>query len=429
MTRCARLDSLDSQYGLRDLLISCLEHHMDLARAAADLNASPQPSNAWPVLDTVKQCAGFLTFAIHNGLQFEWTHVDRLWGCLIDQGPLPTDPEFGWLWFLDVLHTSDVTRLPAVTGALSPHSQHRLLTERVAQLEPTALSMGAYRFVHCLFMWVGLHEQKLRYQQPGEEEAGAGAGAGTDGGTFVTLDLTLTGMPFVWDLVLNTPLEDIATQGMNLIILLYLQPAASTEPAALSEAFLQECTMRLGSAAKLACTSDDPEGTPLGGTQAGRDPSGVPALEEVCGSNGPYAVSPGEGGAKERMSVLPAPEPPGGTAMDSGGQVLGARQAERCMKMLQEFVRKGEGWRVTSPPPHHATFLGRAVPLDVTVMLGGKSTRLHMQSHEHEYLGSLRAHLAAKMGCAAGHVRLLHMGRELLHNGRLLNQLGFLPGQ
>eukprot|EP00959_Pyramimonas_sp_CCMP1952_P441658 9246280-Pyramimonas_sp.AAC.1 len=82
------------------------------------------------------------------------------------------------------------------------------------------------------------------------------------------------------------------------------------------------------------------------------------------------------------------------------------RRAERCMRLLHEFVMQGEGRVICGRPPHMSTFRGTSMPMTLCTA-GRVPARLHLAAHEHEYLLTLRARAAQHLGCSTSQVRLL----------------------
>ncbi|KAJ7514417.1 hypothetical protein O6H91_23G042900 [Diphasiastrum complanatum] len=405
VSRQVRLQELIKDHGVLHMVVNNLEGYMALARSLSFENAAGLKScDSSLVVDGhytheehVKERLDFLLFALQYGnVSLAWDAAERLWDCLVEKPACDFDKERGLQWFCDALERFTTISLEA---------QVNILTRKVTCVDPALLSSTAWRCFMRLFSWVNLKEKKLELL--------------ADEG-HVTYDLDLIGLPYVWKVALQSPVERIVDDSIELLRDVHTSLSENLQKnlVTIRQHFLDQCMLHLHTAF---------ENGSLGNSREAADSNSIVSR----------SMTDGNVETEERTILIKeAAQSPGKEtyAKDSGTpdhplatNVGEIDQVERCLRLLKVFIVKCEARCPRKVPAHGASFGGRPFSLQVSTA-NKQSTRFEVAVQANEYLASLREKVAKRLDCPVSRVRLIYSNRELTQDSQVLQQCGLAGG-
>ncbi|KAK9838464.1 hypothetical protein WJX81_000965 [Elliptochloris bilobata] len=357
---------IEKAYNLQEVVIGSLEVAVDECRSA------PAPvlvaSQDWS-----SQYLIFLTSLARTSSQpLQLLHLQRLWACLVNPAIFPDSAQRR--------HLFELLRQCQSEGLLRVEDAAALLRENFSTLDVQLLDVHAYACLEQFMAQVGQWEGKLDEDAQCADEFAAQEPRSP---RYLTRDLSLTGMPYLWRVALDCPHLPIADLARQRLVALHvdLSPALQPRCVEVRSSFVSECLLRLAEAMQAL----------LGGAPPAR-------------GWGSYAG--------------PARPP------STPGHAAAMQRAARCMMLLQQLLEQCQGQMMPATPVHAAAFQGTSMRLEVTWQgnkPSGVRARLHV--HDNDHVGTLRQRVAVKIGVQAPYVRLLSNGQELRDDARLLREV------
>ncbi|KAH9300739.1 hypothetical protein KI387_012322 [Taxus chinensis] len=407
VSRQMRLQQLITDHNLIHLVVNSLVEYISVARGVCSTKTldSEVTNNDFTHDEEIKERLNFLQFALQSGdALLPWESSEMLWNCLVETPACSADKESGLQWFSEVLekHT------------LSVDSLENLLTKKIPKICPASMSQTAWRSFQLLFVQVNLSKKKLK--QVRHEDV-------------VISDLDLVGLPYLWQISLQSRNENIVEESINMLRDIHTSLAESLqqELIRIRQNFVNECMEHLMHALATGATwthiEDVKDNCRVGGEKPASDVSptldmakdykGLEEYEDVKTSGSDVGRNTGEmsstvlraGSMKDAMKCTPK--------MD---------QVERCLRLLRIFIIKCEDSFARMVPAHGASFKGRPYVVVVSTASSKQSTRFEIMVHSNECLGSLRAKIAKLLECKPSRVRLIYHDRELTQDSLVLWQ-------
>eukprot|EP00271_Cylindrocystis_brebissonii_P017350 TRINITY_DN4491_c0_g1_i1.p1 TRINITY_DN4491_c0_g1~~TRINITY_DN4491_c0_g1_i1.p1 ORF type:complete len:2223 (-),score=458.73 TRINITY_DN4491_c0_g1_i1:345-6917(-) len=420
ISRQTRLQQLEEEHGFIRLLVNNLASYLDVAKKPPldPLSGRSKGSvlvgkRRYSHEEGLKERLAFLLWALQTGgLKMEWELADMIWSRLVENPSSTEEREIGLQWFCDALANK--------WAALSLNAQAELLTQRICKMDPATLSNTAFRCFQRLFLWVNLEKKKLK--QPRSDVK------------TVTVDLDLDGLAYMWEVVLHSPVDDIANDCIHLLrdVHTCLAENLEAEVVQIRQRFLDECLRHLSLAAKACGISHSGESADSCCSAASDVDYRSGAREMETSDIEKRESSPAStlrrksrrqgSGTQETPSAVPNGAPKR-SARGTALKVQEIDQVERCLRLLMVFITKCEGKGPRKLPAHGASFQGLPLRIDVTTANKAASC-FHFEAHTNEYLASLRQKVAQKMDLSPSRVRLIYGGKELVQDWQVLRQCG-----
>ncbi|KAK9798582.1 hypothetical protein WJX73_003480 [Symbiochloris irregularis] len=365
-----RLQELDDLCHLQDKVVSSFEAFMGgvVEAEAAD-----------PLVHTTEVGHGRLHFQLMEYVSFLHIFVcsqsavlpvqlyERLWHCWLQR------PSTGWI--LDMGYNWFARCAASMTAA----NAASLLQSRITTLHPPLVRESAFTcFIH-FFRQVGMAEGKLLHRPPEDKHPPPFLLE-----HHVVENLHLKGVEFLWRLALEA------------------QDAKVAENASLT---LVHLNMRLGPTLLQDCASV-------------RGSTIMKLLEELAAADA----------GLQAARTPPSQQASGASPYTAGAEAHGLH-AFRCLALLLELIGECQGKRMPARPAHAASFQGHTLRLEVQsqgkLPLGARS---RLSTFNNAYVGQLRRQAAALLGTQPQHLRLLHGGRELNCDSKLLHEARLVDG-
>eukprot|EP00245_Coleochaete_scutata_P011528 TRINITY_DN429_c0_g2_i1.p1 TRINITY_DN429_c0_g2~~TRINITY_DN429_c0_g2_i1.p1 ORF type:complete len:2250 (-),score=350.03 TRINITY_DN429_c0_g2_i1:694-7287(-) len=425
ISRSTLLRDLDSKCNLLSLVVDDFSKYVEFARSLPPglAAASTMTERAKPLLvdgrysheEHVHERLRFLLFALQAGeMNMPWSTTEKLWNCMVESPACSADRERGLEWFYKAMEEWPV---------IAPEAAGKLLVQKFTAMDPATLTLIAYRCYTRLFVWVNINEKKLRKLRNEEGH--------------ITLGLDLVGLPYMWRFALSSPILEIAKESSMLLrdIHFSLSETLQENMVAVRQHFIDECFCRLRAALDsglLKCCQDDADSVSMASCSTAVDGSVGFINDDAKGGKGNAGSVDKDcrGGnlLETDVEAMDAVTVERSHDQSPAKSLQEARQAQRCLHLLQIFILKCEGRCPRKVPAHGAFFQGRPFVLDVSTAANKQSTRFQVEVNENEYLSSLRLKVAKRLEVSASRVRLTYQGRELTQDSQVLGQCNLLEG-
>ncbi|XP_038074652.1 ubiquitin carboxyl-terminal hydrolase 24-like isoform X2 [Patiria miniata] len=323
----------------------------------------------------------FLAFILQEGaLYLHWHRAREIWDCLVaNPDACEFDVETCFEWFRVGLTD------------LEQDTQMQLFKEKLLKLDPTTLSPTGFECIKPFFETVNINSDALKKTATG----------------LVVEKLDLYGLDFMWQVALETPVEEIADQAIrHLMKMCYsnLSRKLKKDPVALHNGFIAECYHRL----ELATIA-------LGGTAVAR------AISQATKTL-TAATVPG-------VATIPSPlrEQPSCGLMTSCRRAAKLLVIERLLKLAETYITTVEDQHLTPRTilPHGASYQGQ--PITMQVICDSPKYDFILVGHGNETLQSVRQRIAQRMRTTVDNIQIAANDRMLMSNKypKLLRQLEF----
>ncbi|KAK4305331.1 hypothetical protein Pmani_022773 [Petrolisthes manimaculis] len=275
----------------------------------------------------------FLQFLLKEGdIYLAWPRCKDIWDTLVANPKASGyDKEVCFTWVSGCL------------GDLESSTQRDLFEEKLLRLDPVTLTRPAFTCVVDYFHAVNLHEHKL-----------------LRAGSTITVDkLELTGLEFIWQLVLECQDEQLAEEAMKLLLdMSYMSLSArlKRDPPQIHTRFISECYRKLEKS--LVYVNETAVGAAVSTATKTLTAMAVSEVGELTSKN--CCVQ-----HMRRVLVL----------------------AERYISCIED---QHPGPR--SLPPHGASFTG--TPVFLTLSCDTMKMELNLECHSNERLGVVRGKIA-----------------------------------
>eukprot|EP00897_Mesotaenium_endlicherianum_P008194 jgi/Mesen1/7402/ME000388S06619 len=392
-SQLSRLQLLNKEHALLDMVVSSLEAYMRVARTlpaelltsvGGDKGSAPMVDGCYTHQEHLEERLSFLLWACQVGeIQLPWPVAERVWREVIGNPACPADQERGLQWLCTA---SDKVPL------LDPVAQANILGQKLTKMDP-------------------------KLYKPHSDDLN------------MTTDMDLEGLPFLWQIALQAESEDIVAESINLLKDVHTCLAENLQASVLSirQQFVDECMRRLMTAVEAGgmrtsseATTDSCSMADSGGDGGGSDKD-YSDQEKDAERQTEKRARLRDGGAGNGGGASAAAVAAGQASWLPTKQ--GKHQVERCLRLLMVFITKCEGRCPRKVPPHGASFQGRPLHLQVTHNIK-EPFRLSVDVHANEYLFSLRSKVAKLMDAPASRIRLIVGGRELTQDWQVVRQCG-----
>ncbi|KAH7405461.1 hypothetical protein KP509_15G071100 [Ceratopteris richardii] len=394
------LQQLIKDNDLLNMVVSSVEKYMKGARCFFSANSSEsntfEPAYPYSLHGAqLKERLEFLLFLVQSsGASLSKGLAERIWDCIIENPTCHSDKECGFSWFCEALDKWTL---------LSQDAQMSILTKKLPMIEPSSLSLAAWRCFLRLFLWVNQSMEKLKRTHMDE---------------YITIDLDLIGLQYLWWIALCSSQEPITDQSISLLREVYTSLGDTLQESVLEirQCFIDKCLDYLEKAVESGGVKWS-ELSDCSSTMSCNMVEGTNEETDKVDDKATHSAKSVEGDMSESRSL----------AVDSGF-LPEAHQVEHCLKILRTFIIKCEGRCPRLTPPHTAFFQGRPFMLGVSTA-SKHSTRLDLTVHTNEYLSSLRAKVAKLLDQPSSRIRLTYLNREIVHESQVLWQCGLIGGE
>eukprot|EP00794_Sanderia_malayensis_P007934 gene7934-8789_t len=320
--------------------------------------------NQYTYGETVMTHLKFVAFVLQDGaLYLSFTRVKEIWDCLmLDANNCDGDYETCFQWFTD-----------GITD-LEHETQLNLFTSRMLKIDVPKITQKGFRCFKVYFESVNDYEHKLK----------------VTGSNVVVEKQDLTGLSYLWQIVLESPYEEIADDATQYLIQLSYSLLSArlkkAEPACIHRRFIAECYKR---------------------------------LECLLMQLGLSGLSSSD------LKNLPNKKKPPSQTLDRQSILLAIK---RLLQLACFYITTVEDSFVMprSFPPHGYCF--RGFPL--TLCIAHESNKIELKCHSNETLSSLRRRITKQLGTSAESASISLNDKVLTNNKdqKLLNQLNFEDG-
>ena len=315
-----------------------------------------------------------MMFLLKEGdLYLSWSRCKELWETLVDNpNSIQLDHDSIFVWFTKCLTD------------LEPETQKDLFHQKLLTVPPASTSQKSFSCIKAYFENVNEFDQRLKK---------------TNTSTYQVERVELLGMSYFWDVLMETPRDEIAELAVDLVLnmsYLNVTPRLKKEPASLHEKFIKNFYARLESTCQ---NSDNNSEAVLEGCE----------LEASCVEvkNSLTINSPLPSSTKTLTSVSIS-KVMGGLTLPNKGLKL--QKIRRLLLLAEKYITSIEvlfdGKRTILP--HAASFYGR--PLTLQVRLESRREEFELESHTNESVGEVRQRIAERLKVEVGKVTVVSVG-------------------
>ncbi|XP_057299797.1 ubiquitin carboxyl-terminal hydrolase 24-like isoform X2 [Hydractinia symbiolongicarpus] len=363
------IQDLQNQHGLLKLLCHSLTvSHKSVTASIppGTLSGETIVKNMYTYAETVITHLKLVEFLLQEGgLYLGWTRCKEIWDCLmLDAQNCDGDYETCLEWFVNCIND------------LQAETQKELFVSKILKTDVSKMKEIGFKCFKSYFESVNICEHKIRRSGP----------------TTIIEKQDLTGISYLWQLILDTPYINIAEDATKYLINISYSFLSSkvkkTEYASIHKRFIAECYKRLDG-----------------------------LLSQVKEIN----ESGSKGGRSSKTFKKPLPVK-GST--DRSEIVV---SIERLLHICYSYILVVEESyaKHRSFPPHGTCFHG--VPIHIHVTLESNKSEFDLKSHSNESLLEVRQQIAAKINTQSTHVQIYKSDKLLTpsKNHKLLSQLDF----
>eukprot|EP00795_Rhopilema_esculentum_P004483 gene4483-20726_t len=348
--------------------LSLIRSHQQAVESPGQLDGDTIIGNQYAYGETVVTHLRFIAYLLQDGaLYLSFTRVKDIWDCLmLDENNCKGDYETAFEWFTD-----------GVTD-LEHETQANLFTTRMLKVDVFKISAKGFKCFRVYFENVNTYEHKIK----------------RTGQTLLVEKQDLTGINYLWQLLLATPDDDIAEESMQYLIQLSytsLSPRLKKADAVcIHRRFIAECNKRLES---------------------------LLAQLGICSGG---VVQEQKQAQKQRKTSV--------KSMGRENILLGVK---RLLLLAYYYITTvEENFPMPRRFPAHGTCY-RGFPVTLNINHEATKTEIELQSHSNETLSSLRRRIAKHLLTSPESVILSLADKALTNNKdqKLLHQLNLQSGQ
>ena len=331
-----------------------------------------------------------MMFLLKEGdLYLSWSRCKELWETLVaNPNCIQMDHDSIFTWFTKCLTD------------LEPDTQKDLFHQKLLTVPPAATTQNSFSCIKAYFENVNEYDSRLKK---------------SNSPSYLVEKIELLGMSYFWDVLMETPREEIADLAIDLVLnmsYLNVTPRLKKDPASLHDKFIKNFYSRLEDNCQKSANNQEAvqEGCEL-----------EASCVDVRNSLNINATNPS---TKTHTSVAIS-KMMGGLTMPNKGLKL--QKIRRLLLLAERYITSIEvlfgGQRIIAP--HAATFYGR--PITLTVKFESpRRDELQLESHTNESVAEVKTRLAARLGVEAGQVGVAGVGEEggAPADTQLLYQLG-----
>ena len=339
-----------------------------------------------------------MMFLLKEGdLYLSWSRCKELWETLVtNPNSIQMDHDLIFTWFTKCL--SD----------LEPDTQKDLFHQKLLTVPPAANTQKSFSCIKAYFENVNEYDSRLKKSTSPK---------------YLVERIELLGMSYFWDVLMETPREEIANLAIDLVLhmsYLNVTPRLKKDPASLHDKFIKNFYSRLEDNCQKSVNNQDAinEGSEL-----------EASCVEVKNSLNINATNPNT----KTLTSVAISKVMGGLSLPSKGLKL--QKIRRLLLLAERYITSIEvlfdGTRTI--PPHAASFYGR--PITLTIKFESpRRDEFELESHTNESVADVKTRIAAKMKLEVGQLKVISVGEGEeadagVLDSRLLYQVGSQEAQ
>ena len=317
-----------------------------------------------------------MMFLLKEGdLYLSWSRCKELWDTLVaNPNSIPMDHDLIFTWFTKCL--SD----------LEPDTQKDLFHQKLLTVPPAANTQKSFSCIKAYFENVNEYDSRLKKSTSPK---------------YLVERIELLGMSYFWDVLMETPREEIANLAIDLVLnmsYLNVTPRLKKDPASLHDKFIKNFYSRLEDNCQKSVNNQDAinEGSEL-----------EASCVEVKNSLNINATNPNSN--TKTLTSVAISKVMGGLTLPSKGLKL--QKIRRLLLLAEKYITSIEvlfdGTRTI--PPHAASFYGR--PITLTIKLESpRRDEFDLDSHTNESVAEVKLRIAAKLKQDVGQLKVVSVG-------------------
>eukprot|EP00090_Calanus_glacialis_P047045 TRINITY_DN9530_c0_g1_i3.p1 TRINITY_DN9530_c0_g1~~TRINITY_DN9530_c0_g1_i3.p1 ORF type:complete len:2633 (-),score=502.34 TRINITY_DN9530_c0_g1_i3:271-7929(-) len=306
-----------------------------------------------------------MMFLLKEGdLYLSWSRCKELWETLVDNPvSIQMDHDSIFVWFTKCLTD------------LEPETQKDLFNQKLLSLSPSSTTQKSFSCIKAYFESVNVFDQRLK-KSPSP--------------TYVVERTELVGMSYFWDILTETPKEEIANLAIDTVLnMSYLHVTArlKKEPGNLHDKFIKNCYSRLENVCQKSENNHDAvlEGCEL--------ETSCSEVKNSLSVNSP--ISSAVANTTKTLTSISVSKVMGLSLPNKG---LKLQKIRRLLLLAEKYILSIEvlfdGKRTILP--HAASFFGR--PLNIRVKAESpKKDEFELNSHTNESVGDVKARIAERL--------------------------------
>jgi len=306
-----------------------------------------------------------MMFLLKEGdLYLSWSRCKELWETLVDNtNSIQMDHDSIFVWFTKCLTD------------LEPETQKDLFNQKLLSLTPSSTTQKSFSCIKAYFESVNVFDQRLK-KSPSP--------------SYVVERTELVGMSYFWDILTETPKEEIANLAIDMVLnMSYLHVTArlKKEPGNLHDKFIKNCYTRLENVCQKSENSHDAvlEGCEL--------ETSCSEVKNSLSVNSP--ISSAVASTTKTLTSISVSKVMGLSLPNKG---LKLQKIRRLLLLAEKYILSIEvlfdGKRTILP--HAASFFGR--PLNIRVKAESpKKDEFELNSHTNESVGDVKSRIAERL--------------------------------
>ena len=339
-----------------------------------------------------------MMFLLKEGdLYLSWSRCKELWETLVDNpNSIQMDHDLIFTWFTKCL--SD----------LEPDTQKDLFHQKLLTVPPAANTQKSFSCIKAYFENVNEYDSRLKKSTSPK---------------YLVERIELLGMSYFWDVLMETPREEIANLAIDLVLnmsYLNVTPRLKKDPASLHDKFIKNFYSRLEDNCQKSVNNQEAinEGSEL-----------EASCVEVKNSLNINATNPNT----KTLTSVAISKVMGGLNLPSKGLKL--QKIRRLLLLAEKYITSIEvlfdGTRTI--PPHAATFYGR--PITLTIKFESpRRDEFELESHTNDSVAEVKHRIANKMKQDVSQLRVVSVGDgeesdSSISDSRLVYQVGSTEAQ
>jgi len=373
----ATLGELNKQHEIVKLLSTSLnKSHSKVVQITKKLSLNLKPDSLvdgrYSHKEYVDAHLELMMFLLKEGdLYLSWSRCKELWETLVDNpNATQMDHDFIFDWFTKCLTD------------LEPETQKDFFKQKLLLLAPTSASTKSFTCLKAYFQSVNAGDQRLKkgHNPP-----------------YIVERTELIGMTSFWDIVTDTPNEDIAKMGIEIILnmsYLHVSSRLKKEPTTLHDKFIQNCYKRLEDVCSKEPSSSQ-EGCELETTCPPMEPSPPPVVLPPMPSTIAQAIPMAVTNATRTLTAISVSKV---LSLPVPTKSLRLQKIRRLLLLAEKYILSIEGLfdgRRTILP-HGASFFGRPIVIRIRVE-SPKKDEFDLNSHTNERIGDVKERLAERL--------------------------------